>query len=514
MLIFYNSCQHCLSVRRLPALVVRYRRDFNVGLRKKMADMKLQAIILAAGKSTRFNSDTSKLLTPLCGQELILYPVALFAELKIPITIVIGYQKDAIIELINKKYTAIEYAEQQEHKGTGHAVLSAKNFFHAENILVMNGDMPLVNTAIIDELVQEHTQRKAAVTFVTADNADPSLSGYGRVIKEDNKIEIIEDRHFTGDKTTQYCINAGIYIFKRDFLEKSLDQLQENKQSRELYITDIIKLANITNNTITTVDVPFDKVRGINTLKELWIAEQIKRAELIEYWMQQGVYFPMAHTVHLDLDVTIGRGTRIGAGVQLLNGTSVGSLCSVEPYCILKNASLNDNVTLYAHSIVTNAEIHAYSQVGPFAHVHSATTIKQSAQIGNFVEISRTTIGQESKAKHLTFLGDATIGSKVNIGAGTITCNYNGVSKHKTVIGDETHIGSNNSLVAPLHIGSAVITGAGSTINHNVPDNALAIARAMQVTKENYAAQLKERYVYNQHVTQSNTSPQENVSEL
>jgi bifunctional UDP-N-acetylglucosamine pyrophosphorylase/glucosamine-1-phosphate N-acetyltransferase len=455
----------------------------------------IQAIVLAAGKSTRFNTDKSKLLTPLCGQELILYPLKALAVLEIPITVVVGHQKEQLITLIqDKNFNNLSFIEQKEQKGTGHAVLITKDLWHADNILIINGDMPLVSSDIINKLITEHQTQNATLSFVTAHNPDPTLTGYGRVIKEKNSVRIVEDKHFTGDKTQPCYINAGIYLIKREFLKDSIQRLKPNTQSGEIYLTDLIELACADNKTVTLVDAPFDSIRGINTLKELWIAEQIKRAELINYWMERGVYFPMAQTVHIDSDVEIGKDTIIDAGVQLSKGTRIGKGCRIAAYSILSNALVHDSVTIYAHSVIANSEVYSGATIGPQAHVHNSI-VHINAQIGNFVEISRATIGAQSKAKHLTYLGDAHIGSQVNIGAGTITCNYNGVTKNKTYIGDNTHIGSNNSLVAPLVVGKDVITGAGSTITQEVPDGALAIARAYQVNKENYAKQLKERYI-------------------
>ena len=233
-------------------------------------------------------------------------------------------------------------------------------------------------------------------------------------------------------------------------------------------------------------------IRGINTLQELWTVEQIKRAELIKYWMEKGIRFAAAQNNHIDLNITIGAGTYIGASVQLYGNTKIGNNCIIEAFSILENSILEDGACVKSHSVIKNSTIKNKAIVGPFAHVHSNSMIEQNAQVGNFVDIKKSEIGSNSKIKHLSYIGDAQIGNDVNIGAGTITCNYNGLTKEKTVIQDCAYIGSNNSLIAPINIGKDAFTAAGSVITKNVPDHALAIARAHQINKEEYAKKLKQ----------------------
>ncbi len=476
-----------------------------------MISNNVQAIVLAAGKSSRCGTAITKLLMPVCGQELILYPLQALTALNIPITLVIEHQKEQIRSVINKYYTTITYIEQGNPQGTGHAVACTRSIWHKDHILVINGDMPLIASSLLQELMQHHSTHNAAVTLVTAHNADPSLRGYGRIIKHNHTITIIEDRHFKGNPADNCCVNAGIYIFQRAFLERELFQLAHNRESGELYITDLIACAARQNLRVETITASFNTIRGVNTLKELWTVEQIKKAELIEQWMQQGVYFQAPHTTHIDLNVHIGSNTIVGPSVQLLKNTNIGEHAFIGAFSILDNARLEPQVTIHPYTYIHSSHIQAHAVVGPFAHIRGQSTIGTASVIGNFVEISRTTFGQNSKAKHLSFLGDAQIGNYVNIGAGTITCNYNGVTKEKTMIGDHTHIGSNNALVAPVSIGTCTITGAGSTITDTIPDNALAIARARQITKEQYAPKLKERY---KRRTTQNTSHNSESSSL
>lgn len=453
----------------------------------------IQAVILAAGSSSRFCTSKTKLCFPICGQELLAYPAKLLAAAQIPITCVVGYQKEFVkASLARHMLPHITFVEQTEQRGTGHALLCAKDQLFAETILVMNGDVALVTQEVIDTLIETHKSRGATITLVTSQSANPAAEGYGRIVYQDGKLSIVEDRNYEGDRTANQYINAGIYLFQRKFLMEALPLLQANSKTGEVYLTDLVYHASIRNEPIATTYAPFDSIRGINTLKELWAAEHIKRSDLISHWMANGVRFIAAQNVYLDLDVVIGADTVIAPGCMLLQGTTIGKGCSIGAYSHITSSFIHDNAIIHPHSMITNSTIQSHAQVGPLAHIRSST-IQSHAVIGNFVEINRTTVGRQSKAKHLTYLGDAIIGSQVNIGAGSITCNYDGIQKYTTTIHDNALIGSNNALVAPVIIGAGSMTGAGSVITENVPDDALAIARARQVTKENYVQRLKTR---------------------
>ncbi len=453
----------------------------------------LQAIILAAGKSTRFNTGNTKLLEPICGLPMILYSIKLFEQLHIPITMVVGYQKDLVRETVNKYQTEeIHFVTQKEKCGTGHAILCARDSWQEEHILIINGDVPLVTKTIIESLYKKHRETNAAISFVTA-HADPSSAAYGKVIQNENGIKIVEARNFEGDSSQHCCINAGIYIVTKEFLEKNITEIERNEKSKEFYLTDLIKIASDKGYTVSTVSAPFDRIRGINTFQELWATEQIKRSELIKYWMNRGVRFFVAQNVHIDLDVTIGSGSYIGCGVHLLNGTKIGQNCTINAFSSLDKTKIADNVTIDSHCIIKDAIINQGAQVGPFAHIRSNTVLEDNAVIGNFVEVKHSNIGKNSKAKHLSYLGDANIGSNVNIGAGTITCNHDGQRKHKTIIEDNVFVGSNNTIVAPLTIHESAFTAAGSTITKNVPAHAVAFGRSRQINKEKYAQKLRNK---------------------
>lgn len=461
----------------------------------------IQAVILAAGSSSRFCTSKTKLCFPICGQELVAYPAKLLAEAQMPITCVVGYQKEAVKSaLARHTLPSLTFVEQTEPRGTGHALLCARDNLYAETVLVINGDVPLVTKEIIEDLIETHRSRNATITLITSQSTNPGADGYGRIVYQDGKITIVEERNYTGDRSANQYINAGIYLFKRSFLEQALPLLQANAKTGEIYLTDLIYHASIRNEPVATTYAPFDSIRGINTLKELWAAEHIKRSDLISHWMSQGVRFIAAQNVYLDLDITIGSDTVIAPGAMILQGTAIGKGCIVGAYTHITSSFIHDNVVINPHSVITNSTVHPHAQIGPFAHIRSST-IHPHAIAGNFVEVNRTTLGRQSKAKHLTYLGDAIIGSQVNIGAGTITCNYDGIQKYTTIIHDNTLIGSNNALVAPITIGANAMTAAGSVITENVPDDALAIARARQETKENYVNKLRAKIPRNTRKT-------------
>lgn len=450
-----------------------------------------QGIILAAGKATRFNTGRTKLIEKVCGLEMVAHTIQLLKRMEIPIVMVVGYQKDTVIDTVKKYLNNITFVTQENQCGTGHAVSCTQDTWCEENILILNGDVPLITEDIIENLYDEHIKTDAVISFITSHTNDIKNCSYGRVIQKQGSIEIIEAKDFTGNPADHCCINAGIYIIKQQFLREYLATINQNNAKNEFYLTDLVKIASDNNYTVTTVAAPFDKIHGINTFKELWEVEQIKKSEIISYWMANGVHFIAPQNVIIDLTATIGAGTTIGSGVHLLGDTKIGANCVVDAFSIIENSIVTDNATIHPHSIIRDAHIGHNAQVGPFAHIRSNSSIEDHGAIGNFVEVKNSTIGAHTKAKHLSYLGDAQIGSQVNIGAGTITCNYDGIQKNTTVVEDGVHIGSNNALIAPVTIEKNAVTAAGSVITENVPADALAIARARQVNKEGYAKKLR-----------------------
>ena len=452
-----------------------------------------QAILLAAGKSTRLQTGNTKLVEKICGQEVILYPLELMHHLELESIVVLGHQQDLIKDIISSKFPGeVQFVTQYEQKGTAHAVRLTKELLTSDYILILKGDMPLITQELLNTLYREHITSNAEISFVWTHNSDPTGFPYNRVLQLDEKPYIKAADSFTKQELFDHCcITTGIYLINKNFLLEAIEKVQCNEFTNEYDLSELVNIASNQNKKVTMVSSSFDIVRSIKTYQDLWAIEQIKRSELIKFWMKRGVRFHAAQSVHMDIDVEIGAGTFIGCSVHLQHGTKIGSNCTLEPFAILDNATVGNNVTVYSHTVVRNASIGDNSKVGPFAHIQEQTIIGQNARVGNFVETKRTTIGNNSKAKHLAYLGDALIGSYVNIGAGTITCNYDGKNKHTTIIKDHVFIGTNNSLIAPVTIHENAFTAAGSTITEDVPANALAIARAKQVNKEEYAQKLQ-----------------------
>ncbi len=456
-----------------------------------MTGYNTRAVMLAAGKSTRFKTKKSKLLFNICGQPMILYPMRALEALQIPISLVLGYQADEVkqeIERAGVKDVACVIQEQQ--LGTGHAVACTQSTWDREEILILYGDMPLVTKELIQQLLADHRARNSTISFLTSYVIDPF--GYGRVLEHDGKFQIIEEKDCVDEQRNINRINAGVYVMKRAFLEQYIPQLGKSSVTGEIYLPELIKIACDAGLLVHAISAPYDNVRGVNTLQELWGVEQIKRSEFIRHWMSRGVRFELAQSIHIDIDVEIGAGSFIGTGVHLLGNTKIGEECFVGAFTIIEDTTVGDSTTIHSHSVLQHSTIGSNVHVGPFARVRDHVVIQDEVEIGNFVEVKNSHLGQSTKAKHLSYIGDAQVGTNVNIGAGTITCNYDGVKKSATVIEDGAFVGSNNTLIAPVTIGKEAYTAAGSTITHDVPAQALGIARSRQTNKEGYAHKIRE----------------------
>lgn len=347
----------------------------------------IQAIVLAAGKSRGSSTNITKLAHKICGQEMVVYPLSLLQELTIPTTVVVGYQKERIQKLCSR-FEHITFAYQSEQRGTGHAVACAKDFLTADTLLIMNGDTPLITKDIIENLIASHKKNAATLSFIVAHNADPSGSSYGRFVHDNDGMRIIAGDAFDGDYHEHCLIDAGIYLVQKEFLLSALPLLKPCPTNDELCLSELVSYAYQQKATIATTHAPFDRIRSIDTLQDLWAAEHIKRSDLIRMWMSKGVRFSMPQTVHLDLAVTIGQDTTIGAGVHLFGTTSVGRNCTVREYCTLENATLEDNATVMPHSFVAQTTVAAQSSVGPFAHLH-----KQASTASGYFTARNSFIG-------------------------------------------------------------------------------------------------------------------------
>jgi bifunctional UDP-N-acetylglucosamine pyrophosphorylase/glucosamine-1-phosphate N-acetyltransferase len=357
----------------------------------------IQAIILAAGKSTRFNTETSKLAETICGQPMILFTTKLLTALKIPTTVVTGHHREAIESIISQEHgTAINFVVQEKQEGTGHALSCTKHLWDKENILVINADCPLVTTETVTALYTEHLEKNSIVSFVTACNPDPTNKSYGRIVKNENRIEIVEAKDFTGNPSEHCCINAGIYLISKDFLLNYIATLNDNNASKEFYITDLIKIASDNNKKVTTIKAPFDTIRGVNTLQELWAIEQIKRSELIKHWMDNGVRFSLAQNVHVDLNVAIGQGSYIGCGVHLKGNTSIGKNCAIHEFSSLENVIIQDNTIINQHCILKNTHIESNMHIGPLVYMKNNITLHSPHDSAHNFDMHNTTINTQT----------------------------------------------------------------------------------------------------------------------
>ena len=451
-----------------------------------------QAILLAAGRSTRFKRKKSKLLSKICGRAMIIFPLKVLNKLNISTTVVVGYQAEEVKKEIEKeKIRDVSFVAQSDTNGTGSAVLSSKDNWSSKNILVLNADVPLITTNLIKDLIRKHESVNSSVSLLSTYALDPR--GYGRIVENDGRVRIYEEKDCPDEFRNSNKINVGVYLFKRTFLQKYLEKLEKSPVSGEFYLTDLIKFASDKNLKVQEIVAPFDEVRGVNDLQELWAVEQVLRSNLIKHWMDNGVRFELAQNIHVDIDVEIGSGSFIGTGAHIIGGSKLGEECIVSAFSIVKNSKLGDGVFVDYHSVIQDSIIGKGAEIGPFARLRSGVSIGDNSVVGNFVEIKNSKFDNNTKAKHLSYIGDATIGKNVNVGAGTVVCNYDGYNKHKTVIEDEVFIGSNDTLVAPIKICKGAYTAAGSTITKDVPAEGLAIARPIQENKDGYARRIKNR---------------------
>ena len=445
--------------------------------------LKFVPLVLAAGKGTRMKSAFPKVLHPILGKPMVIYVLnALRAATISPkIGVIIGYKAQEVQAAIAAP--DIDFILQPQPMGTGHAIMCAQPFWEkAENVLVLNGDLPLIQTEIIIDLIKLHQEKKSDVTFITA--LIKGETQYGVVIRNKAKkvkgiVEVAERK----EVYSQYEINAGIYCFKTQFLKQFLPLLKPSVKKGEYYITDLINLGASYHKNIFTKTVDLEQVQGVNNRWELARCARILQHRILEKHMRDGVTIIAPENTYIEPDVKIGVDTTIESGVHIRGQTKIGKNCLIGTGTVINNSIIADEVTIKPYCVITESQIENKATIGPFAHLRPLSHIGSEARIGNFVEVKKSYVGAGSKASHLTYLGDTQVGVEVNIGAGTITCNYDGKRKHKTTIEDRAFIGSNTALVAPVKIGENALIGAGSVITEDVPANTLAIARGKQVHK-------------------------------
>ena len=446
----------------------------------------LAVAVLAAGKGTRMKSALPKVLQPLAGATLVERVLASAANLQPERRLlIVGHQAERVEQQL-ANVGGLEFVLQQPQNGTGHAVqqlIPALQDFEGE-LLVLNGDVPLLRAETIDALVSQHRSSGADVTLLTARLADPT--GYGRVFADasGSVSGIVEHRDCTEEQRRNTLTNAGIYCFNWTALADVLPKLSTDNDQGELYLTDTVAMLPKAMH-LEVADA--DEVNGINNRRQLAQCEALLQQRLRLHWMDEGVTFIDPDSCTLSEGCHFGRDVVIEPQTHLRGSCKVGDNCRLGPGSLLEDASLGNGVSV-VHSVVREAQVGNDVAIGPFAHLRPAADIGDSCRIGNFVEVKKSQLGAGSKVNHLSYIGDASLGANVNVGAGTITANYDGVNKHRTVIGDNSKTGANSVLVAPVTLGDQVTIGAGSTITKNVPDQALAISRAKQMNREGWAS--------------------------
>ncbi|HEX2444553.1 MAG TPA: bifunctional UDP-N-acetylglucosamine diphosphorylase/glucosamine-1-phosphate N-acetyltransferase GlmU [Vicinamibacterales bacterium] len=448
---------------------------------------------MAAGKGTRMKSAYPKVLHRVGGLPLIEYVLRTAEPLNASSTVlVVGHMADDVSAALVGR-TNLQFAPQEPQLGTAHAVLQAEPFLVGKSglVVLLSGDVPLLSTETLRRMIAVHVETGAAATLLTAVLDDPF--GYGRVIRSEGKVErVVEERDATPEEKRIPEINAGIYIFDLEPLFPSLKAIAAANAQGEYYLTDLPQVYRQRGLPVQTLQVENPReILGINSRAQLTEVGAIMRQARNEELMAAGVTMEDPASTYVGPDVTVGPDTILHPNVHLEGRTRVGSGCEIHADVRIVDSTIGDRVTILNFCLIRQSTVAAGAIIGPFAHLRPESDVGEDAHVGNFVELKKTRLGRGSKANHLTYLGDATIGAKVNVGAGTITCNYDGRAKHRTVIEDGAFIGSDTQLIAPVTIGRDAYIGAGSSITEDVPPGALAVARGRQVNKEGWVGKKK-----------------------
>ena len=453
-------------------------------------------LILAAGKGVRMKSDLPKVALHICGQPMInrIVNTAAAVSTEKP-CVIVGSGADYVREALDG--VPVHWIYQKEQLGTGHAVAQAREELidSGKDILILCGDTPLLRPETLQKLCAHHKESGAAATLVSTELDNPK--GYGRIIRSQHSgafMSIVEERDCQEHDKRVNEINAGLYVVSAKVLFETLARVGSENDQGEFYLTDVFGLLAEDEQTVEALNLPIEEeLLGVNDRLQLAQATEILRLRACEELMRAGVSISAPSTTYVDDDVEVGSDTSIEPNVHILAGTKIGRHCKIGTGCHLTGCTIGDNVTLLPYTVALGAVIEDEVTSGPFSRLREGTLLKRGSKTGNFVELKKTTLGEGSKASHLAYLGDSQIGEGANIGAGTITCNYDGVNKHPTIIGDGVFVGSNSTLVAPLELEPRSYVAAGSTVNRNVPSEALAIGRTRQVNKENYRKLLDRR---------------------
>ena len=452
-------------------------------MKREISLESIATIILAAGKGTRMNSDLVKVLHPILGLPMLSYSIELsLNEVKAKKTIVVvGHQADRIQEMFRNP--RVDFVLQKEQLGTGHAVLQGLPFLQSFDgtVLILCGDVPLVKLETLRSFIDSYKKNESALSVLTAVVEEPF--GYGRILRNpEGWLErIVEEKDASEEEKKIREINTGIFCVRARFLTEGLKEIGKENAQGEYYLTDLVEIAR-RKELRCSAHIAADpmEVMGINTRVDLAIANKKLRQEKLKGLMISGVTIIDPKTTYVDRAVEVGKDTFLYPNCHLQGTTKIGERCVIEPNSKISDSIIGSDVTIRSNSVITESKIEEGASIGPFAHLRPLSEVKAKAKIGNFVEVKKSVIGRGSKANHLTYIGDSLVGEDVNIGAGTITCNYDGFEKHQTIIGNRVFVGSNVELVAPVKVGSGSSIGAGTTITKDVPEGALAISRVKQ----------------------------------
>ena len=444
--------------------------------------MELHIVILAAGQGTRMKSARPKVLHRAAGLPLIEHVLETASELQpTSTTVVVGHRADALKSALSG-HSGLTFVVQEPQLGTGHALMMAEPPLAkaAGTLVLLYADVPALPAGTVRKLVDRHVESGAAATVLTAVVENPA--GYGRIVRSGEQIaRIVEERDATPAERAIREINSGVYAFAIHGLFDTVRGLAADNAQREYYLTDLVALLRERGKKVETVIVSdSDDIRGVNSRADLAAATRVMRDRKAAELMAAGVTIEDPATAYIDRDVTIGADTIIRPGVSIEGRTTIGSGCEIHSGVRIVDSRIGDRVTILNHSVISQSRVADEARVGPFAHLRPDSDVRRGARVGNFVEMKKTVLGEGSKSNHLSYLGDATVGANVNIGAGTITCNYDGTSKSATTIEDGAFIGSDTQLIAPVTIGKGAYVGSGTTIRENVPPGALAVSAGKQ----------------------------------
>ncbi len=452
--------------------------------------MNLSVVILAAGRGKRMKSRTPKILHEALGRPMVQYVIDAVKTLKPAKTImVVGNGAEEVKGRIDDG--RMTFVLQKELLGTGDALAITRSKLLKGTVLVLNGDCPLITAGTLNGLLAKHKRSKNVLSFLSF--IDESMSGYGRIMRDGGgKVTgIVEDKHASSvERKKLKELNGGVYVMESEVLSH-LGKIKKNSSSGEYYLTDIIGIISKAGKRLDAYQCPSEEIRGVNSREELYEISTILKRRVISGWMKKGVTFIGPETTQVHVSAVIGRDTVIYPNTYIEGRTSIGSSCTIYPGSRICDSSLGNRVVIKDNTLIEKSRIHDGACVGPCAHLRPDSVIGRNAKIGNFVEVKKSNIGAGTKAGHLTYLGDAEIGPGVNIGAGTITCNYDGKNKFKTFIKSGVFIGSDTQLVAPVKIGKDAYIAAGSTITRDVPSGALAISRGRQKNLEDWTKRQK-----------------------